>query len=422
MVIGRRWWVSSLAVMLLFSVLTVVAQQPALALTELPPGGTFTDDDETLEEGHIEAIFEAGITKGCNPPANDRFCADRAVTRGEMATFLVRALKLPRATEPDHFTDDDGSVHRNSIDSLFEAGVTKGCGAAEDATFCPDREVTRGEMAAFLARGFVYPVAETDFFGDDDDSIFNNDINRIATAGITRGCGADAYCPRAPMIRAHMAVFLSRALQLTPNTPPPKPRVTGQFTTYYTAGQSRVINIHKIADATDGAIVQPGATFSLNARVGRRTTSKGYVRAGAIIGGKIVCCDSYVNIGGGTSQFATTLYNAIFFAGVADVYHKPHSIYFSRYPMGREATLGWTGPDVKFRNNTDYPITIDTSHTRSSVTVKLIGSNGGRRVSAYRSGSATTRGGGSVTVTRVIRYRDGTRSTERWYHRYNPLQ
>ena len=53
MVIGRRWWVSSLAVMLLFSVLTVVAQQPALALTELPPGGTFTDDDETLEEGHI---------------------------------------------------------------------------------------------------------------------------------------------------------------------------------------------------------------------------------------------------------------------------------------------------------------------------------------------------------------------------------
>ena len=422
MVTRRRWLVSSLAVALLFSVLTVVGGTPATALAELPPGGTFIDDDEMSQEGYIEAIFAAGITVGCNPPTSDRFCPSDAVTRGEMATFLVRALSLPRATDPDHFVDDDESIHRNSIDSLYEAGITKGCGLPEDATFCPDRAVKRGEMAAFLARGFDYPIPETDYFRDDDDSIFNTDINRIAAVGITKGCLPDAYCVTAPMVRAHMAVFLARALKLTPNTPPPRPRVIGQFTTYYTAGQSRVKNIHLIANAVDGAVVQPGATWSLNARVGRRTTSKGYVRAGAIIGGKIVCCDSYVNIGGGTSQFATTMYNAIFFAGLVDVYHKPHSIWFSRYPMGREATLGWPGPDVKFRNDTDYPVTIDTSHTRSSVTVKLIGSNGGRRVSAYRSGKATTRGGGLVKVTRIIRYREGTKKTEVWYHRYNPLR
>jgi hypothetical protein len=409
-------------VALLFSVLTVVGGNPATALAELPPGGTFIDDDEMSQEGYIEAIYEAGITKGCNPPTNDRFCPDRTVTRGEMASFLARALSLPRAAEPDHFIDDDHSVHQRAIDAIFEAGITKGCGVPEDATFCPDRPVSRGEMAAFVARALDYPVPAEDFFIDDDDSIFATDINRIAAAGITRGCGNNSYCPRAPMLRSHMAVFLGRALKLTPNTPPPKPRVIGQFTTYYTAGQSRVKNIHLIANAVDGAVVQPGATWSLNARVGRRTTAKGYVRAGAIIGGKIVCCDSYVNIGGGTSQFATTMYNAIFFAGLVDVYHKPHSIWFSRYPMGREATLGWPGPDVKFRNDTDYPVTIDTSHTRSSVTVKLIGSNGGRRVSAYLSGRASTRGGGSVKVTRIIRYREGTRKTEVWYHRYNPLR
>jgi len=194
------------------------------------------------------------------------------------------------------------------------------------------------------------------------------------------------------------------------------------FTTYYTPGQSRVKNIHLIADATDGAVVQPGHVFSLNGRVGQRTRAKGYVAAGAIIGGKVYCCDHPVNIGGGTSQFATTLYNAIFFAGVKDEYHKPHSIYFSRYPMGREATLGWTGPDVKFRNDTSTAITIDTSHTSSSVTVEFWGWDEGRRVTAGLSGRASTTFGGSVRVSRTIVYADGTKRTQYWYHTYNPIR
>ncbi|MEA3511785.1 MAG: hypothetical protein U9R51_10155, partial [Actinomycetota bacterium] len=71
---------------------------------DLPPGGTFIDDDEILEEGWIEAIAEIGVTKGCNPPMNDKYCPDRTVIRGEMASFLVRALELPAATE-DHIID-----------------------------------------------------------------------------------------------------------------------------------------------------------------------------------------------------------------------------------------------------------------------------------------------------------------------------
>jgi putative cell wall-binding protein len=203
---------------------------------------------------------------------------------------------------------------------------------------------------------------------------------------------------------------------------PCNPRVrVSTFTTYYTPGQSRNTNIQLIADATDGVVVAPGATFSLNGHVGQRTLEKGYVRAGAIINGVIYCCDSPVNVGGGTSQFATTLYNAIFFGGYEDVYHRPHSIYFSRYPMGREATLGWTGPDVKFRNDTSTPVMIDTSHTSNSVTVDFWGWNDGRTVTAGVSGWATTAGGGDMVVSRDIRHANGTITTERWRHTYKPL-
>ena len=403
-----------------FALVLVALPQASASATELPVGGTFIDDDEILEEGFIEAIAAIGVTKGCNPPTNDKYCPDRTVIRGEMASFVVRALDLPPAVD-DHFVDDEESVHQGAINSLYEAGITKGCNPPENDRFCPEAPTTRGQMAAFLGRAFDYPAATEDFFTDDDTSIYQADINRIAEAGITNGCGNGRYCERNPMLRSHMAVFLGRSLHLTPIVPIPRPHLIGEFTTYHPCCQSRVTNIQLIADAVDGAVVQPGEVFSINEYVGRRTTAKGYVEAGAIIGGRIVVGGTTTNIGGGTSQFTTTLYNAIFFAGLEDVYHKPHSVYFSRYPLGREATLSWPGPDLKFRNDTNMPLTIDTSHTSTSVTVKIIGSNENRTVKTSTKGSATTSGGGSATIRRTITYRDGTKKYETWYHRYNPL-
>ena len=115
----------------------------------------------------------------------------------------------------------------------------------------------------------------------------------------------------------------------------------GEFTTNHHCCENRVTNIHLIAAATDGAVVMPGETFDLNAHVGQRTTAGGYVLAPAIIGGALECCDHPANIGGGTSQWTTTLYNAVFFAGLEDIDHQPHTEVISRYPEGREATLGW---------------------------------------------------------------------------------
>jgi len=159
-----------------------------------------------------------------------------------------------------------------------------------------------------------------------------------------------------------------------------------EFTTSHSCCQPRVTNIQTIADAVDGALVQPGETWSLNDHVGQRTIAKGYVRAGAIINGYVQCCDSDINIGGGTSQFTTTMYNAIFYAGLEDVYHMTHTIWFTRYPEGIEATLGFPEPDLVFRNNTDNVVLIRTEHTDTSITVKMYGDNGDIEVEAEKSG------------------------------------
>lgn len=199
---------------------------------ELPPGGTFVDDDGNIHEGFIEAIAAEGVTRGCNPPDNDRYCPADGVTRGEMAAFLKRALALP-ATSTDHFGDDSGSVFEDDINALAEAGVTRGCDPPANENFCPDDPVTRGQMAAFLVRGFGYTDSGAgDLFVDDDNSVFEGDIDRLGTAGVTRGCNPptnDRFCPEDVVLRDQMASFLGRALELAPRTPPPTMTVAPYF-------------------------------------------------------------------------------------------------------------------------------------------------------------------------------------------------
>jgi hypothetical protein len=197
----------------------------SLALAVLPPGGTFIDDDGNVHEGGIEAIAAEGITSGCNPPANNRYCPGQSVTRGQMAAFLVRALHRPPATE-DFFTDDAGDVFENAINSLATAGITLGCNPPANDLFCPDRIMTRGEMAAMLARAFDYPPSASTPFVDDEGHLFEDAINRIAAGGITLGCNPpanDRFCPDQRIARDQMATFLTRALGLTANRPPPRP-------------------------------------------------------------------------------------------------------------------------------------------------------------------------------------------------------
>jgi vancomycin resistance protein YoaR len=127
-------------------------------------------------------------------------------------------------------------------------------------------------------------------------------------------------------------------------------------------------NIRVVAEEVDGAVVLPGETFSLNTFTGPRGTAQGYVPANVISGGQLSTA-----VGGGISQFATTMFNAVFFAGLEDVYHKPHSFYISRYPAGREATVYEGVIDLQWRNDGDTGVFIDTQWTPGSITVTFYG-------------------------------------------------
>jgi hypothetical protein len=359
--------------------ISFLASAPAAAA--LPPGGTFIDDDGDVHEGSIEAIFAAGLTAGCDS-RGIRYCPDDWVTRGQMAAFLARALSLPASTD-DRFTDDDSSDFEGAINKVAAAGITLGCNPPANTRFCPDRPVTRAEMATFLVRSFPAQVPPTgpDVFTDDDTDIHQGNINRIAAGGITLGCNPpanDHYCPGDRVTRGQMATFLTRALDLQSDKPPPQFPIerVSSFTTFFSCCEPRVTNIRRMARQIDDYVVMPGETFSVDRIAGPRTTAKGYVPAPYMQGGTGHCCA----IGGGVSQFGTTMYNAVFWGGYEVVDHQPHSGWISRYPLGIEATLVYSSIDLKFRNDTVTPIYVRTSTSSTSLTVELWGNQGGWRM------------------------------------------
>lgn len=143
--------------------------------------------------------------------------------------------------------------------------------------------------------------------------------------------------------------------------------VIGEFTTGGFASASGE-NIRVVAEKVNGAIVQPHATFGLNDFTGPRGTAQGYVPAAIIQEGALSTA-----VGGGISQFATTTYNAAYFAGMGDVTHTPHSFYISRYPAGREATVFDGEIELAFSNDYDTGVLIETIWTPSDITVRLWG-------------------------------------------------
>lgn len=173
--------------------------------------GGFTDTIGHLFRSEINGIAAAGITRGCNPPTNSRFCPVDAVTRGEMAAFLFRALDLPAGSKV--FSDTAGHLFQDEVAALEAAGITRGCNPPSNTRFCPDRAVTRGEMAAFLVRALdLAPGSKV--FSDTAGHVFQAEIAALEAAGITRGCNPPSntrFCPDEPVTRGQMAAFLVRA-------------------------------------------------------------------------------------------------------------------------------------------------------------------------------------------------------------------
>ncbi len=211
--IGSPWMAAAIAVpmLVLFVITAPVTAGGTPPPPPPPPGGEppilhpFADIDESPFEVEIVWLYHFGVTAGCG---ETKFCPSARVTREQMASFLVRALDLP-ATSTDFFTDDEASSHEGNINRLAASGITAGCATGK---FCPSGTVTREQMASFLARAFKLASTNTDYFNDDESSIHEGDINRLARSEITGGCATGKFCPRAFVTREQMAAFLYRAM------------------------------------------------------------------------------------------------------------------------------------------------------------------------------------------------------------------
>lgn len=189
----------------------------------------------------------------------------------------------------------------------------------------------------------------------------------------------------------------------------------GTFTTNFSCCEPRVTNIQRMAETVDGTVVGPGEQFSLNSVAGPRTRANGYKPAPTIGEGN----ELIDTVGGGVSQFSTTLYNAAYFAGLQIDSHTPHSFYIDRYPAGREATLNYGSIDQLWTNDTDSPVVIRSSADDTSVTVSIYGDNGGRKVRAKTvSRSANSSGGFDIKIERIITDPDGERRTDSFTTNY----
>ncbi len=149
-----------------------------------------------------------------------------------------------------------------------------------------------------------------------------------------------------------------------------KERLSTYSTTFSSGDKPRVNNIRQLAEGLDGTLIAPGKEFSLNGTIGERTAAKGYQAAGAIVDGEMVD-----QLGGGICQVNTTLFNAALLSGVQVTQRINHSDYISHYPLGRDATVSWGGPDFKFINNTGHWLLIATSSSSSSVVVSFYGTD-----------------------------------------------
>jgi vancomycin resistance protein YoaR len=192
----------------------------------------------------------------------------------------------------------------------------------------------------------------------------------------------------------------------------------GEFgpTTRHACCQNRVENIHRIADIIRGAVIPPGGRFSINEFVGRRTIEKGFVTDGVIYDGVLT-----QDVGGGVSQFATTLFNAALFAGLEFGEYQSHSLYISRYPRGHEATISFPHPDLQIENPTPYGVLIWPEYTSTSITVRLF-STPHAQVSIGEPTSSPQGNCTRWTTPRTRTYPDGSTDQDSVYAIYRPAE
>jgi vancomycin resistance protein YoaR len=355
---------------------------------------------DALDHGSPSSTTTVHVSRGVVPP---RFPVARATALAREAERLVADGLKVRAG------GDTATIPAKTLRSWMEvhdAGSDLALGVAPD-------EAAKG-LAALLPDAGVRPV-------DAGFSVTGGGVVITPAKTGTACCGADAPARVMEGLRAGSP---SRVVALPLKTVEPKrtdadarklgiKEQVSTFTTPHKCCEPRVTNIHRIADLLRGVVIEPGETFSVNKTIGKRTTEKGFVSAPVIENGQ-----HSEDVGGGISQMATTLFNAAWFAGLDFGEYQSHSLYISRYPYGREATMGYPHPDLELKNTTPYGILLWPTYTDRSLTVSMYST---RYFESVTMSAQTKRAQGTCTVVRSERTRvllNGDRKVDATSARY----
>lgn len=357
------------------------------------PGGV------VLTDGIPQPVYPAAGTGVDRPRARELILSTLLAVQPEPAVIPTTIIQ-PKLTDADidaavaeaaKMLSGPVRLVHNGTEALFSVAVLSDAFRSETITESTPQVVNFFDPE--VVDGFLDPI-RAEFEAEPVDARFEIQGDFVVVIPGQKGTAID---PEETARRLAAASLTSERIGQLPLVEAADPEITteyleslgikhlvSEFTTYHSCCEARVVNIQTMAATLDGTIVLPGDTFSLNEFIGERTAEKGYLPAGTIIAGELED-----TVGGGVSQFTTTMYNAVFWGGYEDVEHKAHSYYFSRYPEGIEATLNWRTPDLKFRNNRDHAVLIDTAWTDNSITVRFFGDNDGRIVKGEQSGGST---------------------------------
>jgi len=316
-----------------------------------PVVGEYLDADETraaLEAAYLQDDPVAALTLHEEQPDIDSSDVQKAMTRfaNPAMSGSVRLLfgKTPVRLQPREYAPALGMRARGGklVPDLDAAMLRKLVGAAVAGDGAP----VDASIALVDGKPRVEPAKPGVAYHQDD-------INDAFLRLVSRDLGKRSLKVKARVAEPDFTTRDARRLRIREKV--------SSFTTYFPYAEYRNTNIGRAAQIVDGTVLKPGETFSLNDTVGERTRANGFTD-GFIISDGIFQED----LGGGVSQLATTLFNAMYFAGLEDVEHKPHSFYIDRYPVGREATVAWGSVDLRFRNDTPYGVLIHAHVTPST--------------------------------------------------------
>ncbi len=337
---------------------------PAVTFTGLTPKAVHPRPGRGLDPQRSADAVRAGWLTG--EPVTVPLVELHPATTAEQVDQIVETIARPAVAGPITITSDRGTL------TVPPAAIAKSLVLTADRTGRIEPRIDPAKLRAAVAPA----LARIEVAARDASFTFAGGKPKIVAGAEGRGIDLAALAP--PLLSAATSAD-ARTVQASLTATAPATSVAdleklgvkekvSTFTTNFTGGLSspRSQNIVTAAKQVRGALVRPGKTFSLNRHTGERGYAQGYKDAPVIVGGHL-----QPGVGGGVSQFTTTLFNASYYAGLEDVEHKPHSYYFDRYPAVIESTIFWPDLDFRFRNDSPYGVLIDTAWTSDSVTVSM---------------------------------------------------